>query len=146
MLELFNINYVKDGKYTQIYVNNQTYVIKIYTKYSPHGGRYICYLNNYELCTTNEHGYKRKALRSFLVDPSQFIRRNVKEIEDCGNINVKFLLFELERRANNMKYEHIKWILIMQIKLVDDIMKIIRKLYVDLTKNARLVKKYLRRI
>lgn len=132
---------IKCISYMYDLMNIENNKIKICEKYM--GGKQSYYLNEYRLSASNDMGMQKKALLLLLIDPLEYVRRNMAKISVLNDPDVKAFLLDLKDRAENMGIIHIKWWLIINIDLIHDIKSMVIEQYSDLVLNRNMIREFL---
>lgn len=128
VLGCFNIKTIKRVNTRTIRCGNEKCNVIIKEEYN-NGLNFAYHLNDWPVLIKDDQGRDAYGLFSFLIDPLEFIRRNIKSIDDVHVI--EFLLM-LEANIKNFDIVHIKWLLIEELQLVRDINEMIRNVLNEL--------------
>lgn len=82
-------------------------------------------LNEYKLRVVDNRSIKCRSLLLFLIDPLEFIKRNLVKINSYNDYVVRSFLLDLESKCKNIENMHIKYLLVMEMSLVLDIVRLV---------------------
>lgn len=120
----------------ELYIDNQ---IKIKRFYHGQLGEYMYRLNNYSICVMENNGNHVRALLLFLVDPLGFIERDFERIRSWDDCVVRDFLLGLGDKCKNIMIMHIKYWLVMELDLIDDIKQVIVESYIENSFNKEII-------